>query len=96
LALSEIGVPKTGAMSMTMIGGWRRVAVAVIASAIGPAAFAQQPGTAATAPDVGQVAPDFSLPGATRYGLLKDPVKLSDFRGQTVVLAFFPKARTKG
>lgn len=81
---------------MTMIGGWRRVAVAVIASAIGPAAFAQQPGTAATAPDVGQMAPDFSLPGATRYGLLKDPVKLSDFRGQTVVLAFFPKARTKG
>ena len=54
------------------------------------------PGTAATAPDVGQVAPDFSLPGATRYGLLKDHVKLSDFRGQTVVLAFFPKARTKG
>ncbi len=54
------------------------------------------PGSAATAPDVGQVAPDFSLPGATRYGLLKDPVKLSDYRGQTVVLAFFPKARTKG
>ena len=42
------------------------------------------------------MAPDFTLPGATRYGLLKDPVKLGDFRGQTVVLAFFPKARTKG
>jgi peroxiredoxin len=36
------------------------------------------------------------LPGATRFGTLKDPVKLSDYRGQTVVLAFFPKARTKG
>lgn len=55
-----------------------------------------QPGTAATAPTVGQVAPDFTLPGATRYGLLKLPVKLSELRGQTVVLAFFPKARTKG
>jgi peroxiredoxin Q/BCP len=60
--------------------------------------FAQQPapGSAATAPDVGQMAPDFSLPGATRFGLLKEPAKLSDFRGQTVVVAFFPKARTKG
>ena len=45
---------------------------------------------------VGRTAPDFSAPGATRYGLLRDPVKLSDFRGQTVVLAFFYKARTKG
>lgn len=53
-------------------------------------------GTAATAPTVGQMAPDFTLPGATRYGLLAKPVKLSDFRGQSVVIAFFPKARTKG
>jgi peroxiredoxin Q/BCP len=64
----------------------------------GSVAVAQQPqpGTAATAPTVGQMAPDFTLPGATRYGLLKEPVKLSAFRGQTVVIAFFPKARTKG
>jgi peroxiredoxin Q/BCP len=54
------------------------------------------PGSAAFAPDVGAMAPDFSLPGATRFGLLKDPARLSDYRGQTVVLAFFPKARTKG
>lgn len=54
------------------------------------------PGSAAFAPDSGAVAPDFSIPGASRYGLLKDPVRLSDYRGQTVVLAFFPKARTKG
>jgi peroxiredoxin Q/BCP len=75
--------------------GWLSVAALVVASA--PAA-AQQPqaGTAATAPDVGQVAPEFSLPGATRYGVLSAPVKLSDYRGQTVVLAFFPKARTRG
>lgn len=47
-------------------------------------------------PVVGDVAPDFTLPGATRYGLLKTPVHLADYRGQTVVLAFFFQARTKG
>ena len=52
--------------------------------------------TAATFPAVGDMAPDFALPGATRYGVLRDPVRLSDYRGQTVVLAFFFKARTKG
>jgi len=46
--------------------------------------------------EVGAVAPDFELPGATRYGILRDPVRLSDFKGKTVVLAFFYKARTKG
>ena len=50
----------------------------------------------ALALNVGDTAPDFSAPGATRYGLLRDPVTLSDFSGKTVVLAFFYKARTKG
>lgn len=45
---------------------------------------------------VGAVAPDFSLPGATRYGPLQNPVHLSDFAGKTVVIAFFFKARTRG
>jgi peroxiredoxin Q/BCP len=66
-------------------------AVAVSAQQPAPA-----PGSAAFAPDAGAMAPDFTLRGSTRFGLLKDPVKLSDFRGQTVVLAFVPKARTKG
>jgi peroxiredoxin Q/BCP len=58
---------------------------------------AQQP-TPAPAPviTVGSIAPDFTLRGATRYGLLANPVRLSDYRGQTVVIAFFYKARTKG
>ena len=42
------------------------------------------------------MAPDFAMPGATRYGTLKAPVHLSDFKGKTVVLAFFFKARTRG
>ncbi|HVE77340.1 MAG TPA: hypothetical protein VNA89_00635 [Gemmatimonadaceae bacterium] len=46
--------------------------------------------------EVGTLAPDFSLAGATRYGTLRDPVRLADYRGKTVVLAFFYKARTKG
>ena len=46
--------------------------------------------------EVGQMAPDFAIPGATRYGVVRDPIKLSDFRGKTVVLAFFLKVRTRG
>ncbi len=46
--------------------------------------------------EVGALAPDFELPGATRYGVLREPVRLSDFQGKTVVLAFFFRARTKG
>jgi thioredoxin-dependent peroxiredoxin len=62
-------------------------------------AGAQQPQPAAAQPvglAIGEMAPDFTVSGATRYGVLRDPIRLSDFRGQTVVLAFFPKARTKG
>ena len=47
-------------------------------------------------PEVGTMAPDFAVTGATRYGVLKDSVRLSDYKGKTVVLAFFFKARTKG
>jgi peroxiredoxin len=58
-------------------------------------ALAQQP-AAPPALDVGAVAPDFAIPGATRYGTLRTPVRLSDYKGKTVVLAFFFKARTRG
>jgi hypothetical protein len=46
--------------------------------------------------EVGAVAPDFTLPGATRYGVLREQISLSDYRGRTVVLAFFFRARTRG
>ena len=55
------------------------------------AAPAPRPG-----PEVGSLAPDFSLPAATRYGLMAEPFRLSQFRGQAVVLAFFTRARTRG
>jgi peroxiredoxin Q/BCP len=80
-----------------------RFAWSVILGALGlglaaPGVRAQQP---AAPPDpqplaVGAAAPDFTLPGATRYGVLRTPVRLSDFKGKTVVLAFFFKARTRG
>ena len=54
-----------------------------------------RPGTASPL-EIGAVAPDFSLRGATRYGVLASPIRLSDFKGKTVVLAFFYQARTKG
>jgi hypothetical protein len=64
-------------------------------------AAAQQPTNPAAAPAlpipaVGEMAPDFSIRGATRYGLLGESRRLSDFRGQTIVLAFFVVARTRG
>jgi hypothetical protein len=46
--------------------------------------------------EIGVVAPDFTMKGATRYGVLARPIHLSDFKGKTVVLAFFFKARTSG
>jgi peroxiredoxin Q/BCP len=44
--------------------------------------------------DVGQPAPDFTLPG-TRRGERRD-YTLSEFRGRTVVLAFYPGDDTPG
>ncbi len=80
-----------------------RFAASVVLGALGlglaaPVASGQQP---AAPPDpqplaAGTAAPDFTLPGATRYGVLRTPVRLSDFKGKTVVLAFFYKARTRG
>ena len=67
---------------------------AIPAVALGVSTALAQDSTTAVA--VGQQAPDFTAAGATRYGLLRDSVKLSALRGQTVVLAFFFKARTKG
>ncbi|MDH4130548.1 MAG: hypothetical protein OEW17_01625 [Gemmatimonadota bacterium] len=53
-------------------------------------------GQAPTPLAVGAEAPEFGLAGAVRGGLLPAPVRLSDLRDQTVVIAFFYRARTKG
>jgi hypothetical protein len=81
----------------------RRTSLGTIALALllATPALAQQPSAPAAASAraalaVGRTAPDFALPGATRFGLLRDPVRLSDYHGKTIILALFPKARTKG
>ncbi|PYO46519.1 MAG: hypothetical protein DMD72_12580 [Gemmatimonadetes bacterium] len=75
------------------------IAIGASLATTGSLATAQQSAAVApapTGPAVNDVAPDFTLAGADRYGLLKTPVRLSDYRGRTVVLAFFFQARTKG
>jgi len=74
---------------------------AIVSIGIGSALLAGISSTAAAQPRytplaVGTEAPAFSLKGATKAGLLPGEVSLLDFRGQTVVLAFFFKARTGG
>lgn len=70
----------------------RALLAAALFAVVGQAqAPAQDPG-----PHVGDVAPDFTLPASTRAGKLAKPIHLADLKGQVVVLAFFPKARTSG
>ena len=73
-----------------------KTAVAALALMGAPLA-AQQPAPPPPTPlAVGIEAPDFTLPAATMAGVSTAPVRLSDYRGKTVVLAFFFRARTKG
>src|SRR6476661_1446679 len=79
------------------------LSLAFIGLAIVPAAAAQNhPGTVKavlqTGPDVGQRAPDFSLPWANREGVgpIESPYQLASDRGKTVVVAFYPRDFTKG
>ena len=71
------------------------LALTVTAGLTVPPAVSAQDATSGV-PEIGEAAPDFQLTGATRFGVLRDPVQLSDFRGKTVVLSFFLRARTKG
>ena len=75
-----------------------RLPLALALTALATSTVSAQQPTPATdpLPEVGAPAPDFAIRGATRYGVLRDSVRLSDFRGKTVVLAFFYRARTKG
>jgi len=71
-------------------------AMLLLAAASG---VAQQPAVTTSSlpvPAVGDMAPDFAIRGATRYGTLAGGTRLSDYRGQTVVLAFIVVARTRG
>lgn len=72
----------------------RSLGLALLAAALAaPAAVAAQ---VQNFLPVGQMAPDISLTGATRYGVLREPIRLSALRGKTVVLAYFSRARSIG
>jgi hypothetical protein len=74
-----------------------RILVPLTALALAAPLAAQEAPTPPGPPlEVGAIAPDFALAGATRYGVLARPIRLSDFKGKTVVLAFFFRARTRG
>ncbi len=81
---------------MSIFVSLRRPLAAAAALAVCATAAAAQDPSPANVPNVGTQAPDFTAPASTRYGLLKNPLRLSDLRGKTVVLAFFPRSRTKG
>ena len=65
--------------------------VVTAAAPVGVAA----PTTAMPMPNVGDMAPDFMFAPITSTGI-GPTKKLSDYRGQTVVLWLFIKARTRG
>ena len=74
-----------------------RLAALAASIALVPAMAGAQAAAAGPAPlKVGDMAPDFTVATATASGLSAKPFKLSEHRGETVILAFFPKARTRG
>lgn len=70
-------------------------ALALLAAPLAAQTAAPAPAPA-PGPQVGDVAPDFTLAAATQAGVAAKPVHLADLKGRTVVIAFFPKARTSG
>ena len=72
----------------------RFVAVFAVAAIVPSIAGAQA--AALTPLKVGEMAPDFTVTVVTANGVAAKPFKLSEHKGETVVLAFFPKARTSG
>ncbi len=82
-------------LSRTATRSFAVVAFTVAATSI-VSAQAAPPATNATVLKVGDVAPDFTVTAVTAAGNDAKPFKLSEHKGETVVLAFFPKARTSG
>ena len=72
-----------------------RILAALVALALASPAKAQAPAPTGEL-KVGDMAPDFTLPASTKEGVSPTSITLSGLRGQTVVLAFFPRARTGG
>jgi peroxiredoxin Q/BCP len=68
----------------------------VTAALIGASTLASARRAEAQTLKVGDMAPDFTVTTVTAAGVESKPFHLAEHRGETVVLAFFPKARTPG
>lgn len=78
-------------LSVCALVGLGALAMSAAASGQGQPPQPQAPAQYSADLKVGDMAPDFELPGSD--GKVH---KLSDYRGKTVVLAWFPKAFTGG
>jgi len=87
-------MPRQRRPSLSAALGVAACVAAVVAMGAPRSAPAQEAGPGLI--EVGAEAPDVALTGATRHGVLRDKVRLSDYRGETVVLAFFFRVRTRG
>jgi hypothetical protein len=90
--MTRFSSPGRGLLAAGLVAG---AMLALPAACTGQQPPAQQPPQQNFLP-VGAMAPDVSFAGATRYGMLAEPVRLDQFLGQTVVIAFFFRARTPG
>jgi peroxiredoxin Q/BCP len=72
------------------------IALLALLAAAPSALRAQAPTTSPSAPDIGQLAPDFTASWVDAATAKASPVTLSGLRGKVVVLAFYPKDRTSG
>ena len=86
---------------MSVFTRFARLSVAAVSSFAVVAVSSAHAQAAPAAPaagvlKVGDMAPDFTVATVTAAGLEAKPFKLSEHRGETVILAFFPKARTRG
>lgn len=70
------------------------LALALVAAGSAGEGQAQEAGAGLI--EEGAMAPEIEMTGATRHGVLRDKIRLSDYRGETVVLAFFFRVRTRG
>ncbi|MES2523567.1 MAG: redoxin domain-containing protein [Gemmatimonadota bacterium] len=74
----------------------RSIVAATAALMLAVPSFARAQAPAPTPLKVGEMAPDFTVTAVTSAGVNAKPFKLSEHKGETIVLAFFPKARTSG
>ena len=83
---------------MTFTALSRRLALSLVlgTALVSTTASAQASAPAPVPLKVGDVAPEFTLTTVTADGRTAKPFTLSEHRGETVVLAFFPRARTSG